>query len=53
MPGNHTVHGTWESAAAGALPRTGANTAGIGVAGLVLVGAGLGLRRATRDQRLT
>ncbi len=31
-----------------ALPRTGANAAGVGVAGLLLVGAGFGLRRAAR-----
>jgi hypothetical protein len=44
-----TVTGTWVSPSASAtLPRTGANAAGIGVAGLLLVGAGLGLRRAAR-----
>jgi LPXTG-motif cell wall-anchored protein len=47
-----TVTGTWEShAEAGdTLPQTGAGSAGIGVAGLLLVGAGLGLRRAARGQ---
>ena len=52
VTGNYTVTGTWEesNADAGALPRTGANAAGLGVAGLLLVGAGLGLRRAVRGQ---
>ncbi len=49
---DYTVTGTWEShgQSAGALPRTGANAAGVGAAGLLLIGAGLGLRRVVRPQ---
>jgi LPXTG-motif cell wall-anchored protein len=47
-PADSVVTGTWEEQSA-ALPNTGAsNTAGIGFAGLLLVGAGFVLRRAVR-----
>jgi LPXTG-motif cell wall-anchored protein len=47
-----TVTGSWEvtgtSESADALPSTGSNATGIGMAGLILVGLGLALRRATK-----
>jgi LPXTG-motif cell wall-anchored protein len=49
-PADATVTGTWEQRST-ELPQTGANSAGIGVAGLLLIGLGYGVRRAARSGR--